>query len=274
MSVQPADEQDRRKDGVAFPACLSISGVSDADGRVIHRSIVFSDLTEDRKRERHIRRLDHHDGLTDLPNRTLMLDRLKMALAAAERENGVVAVVDNLLRTVAQPIVLGDHRLSVTPSIGIALYPDNHGEAEGLIHCADAAMYHAKELGRNNHQYFTPAMNTRAQERLALEAAMRNGIVRGEFSLHYQPQVRIEDGALAGVEALLRWHHPEMGAVSPARFIPVAEETGKIVAIGDWVLREACRQGRAWHDAGFTRLQVAVNLSPRQFRQANFCATC
>lgn len=325
----------RRKDGVAFPACLSISGVSDAAGRVIHRIIVFSDLTEDRKRERHIRRLDHHDGLTDLPNHTLMLDRLKMALAAAERENGVVAVVvidldhfktindslghavgdevlrvtarriadavraadtasrrggdefivvlthlrtaddaatvaDNLLRTVAQPIVLGDHRLSVTPSIGIALYPDNHGEAEGLIRCADAAMYHAKELGRNNHQYFTPAMNTRAQERLALEAAMRNGIVRGEFTLHYQPQVRIEDGALAGVEALLRWQPAGGEAIPPAKFIPVAEDCGFILALGDWVLREACRQRKCWTDMGLPAFAVAVNCSAIQFRQQSF----
>lgn len=325
----------RRKNGSAFPACLSISGVGDTDGEVAHRIIVFSDLTEDRKKERHIRRLAHHDGLTDLPNYTLMLDRLKMALAAAERGNAVVAVIvidldhfktindslghvvgdevlrvtarriadavraadtasrrggdefivvlthlrtaddaatvaDNLLRTVAQPIALGDYRLSVTLSIGIGLYPENHGEAEGLIRCADAAMYHAKELGRNNRQYFTPAMNTRAQERLALEAAMRNGIVRGEFSLHYQPQVNIADGALMGVEALLRWQPAVGEAIPPAKFIPVAEDCGFILSLGDWVLREACRQRKCWTERGLPAFAIAVNCSAIQFRQQRF----
>ena len=128
-------------------------------------------------------------------------------------------------------------------------------------------MYHAKECGRNNFQFFTPAMNLAVQERVSIEHDLRTAIANGEFELFYQPQVDCRSGNVTGMEALLRWHHPQRGLVSPHRFIPIAEETGLIVPIGEWVLRAACRQARCWHDAGQTGLRISVNLSTRQLQQ-------
>ncbi|HZX25782.1 MAG TPA: EAL domain-containing protein [Telluria sp.] len=174
-------------------------------------------------------------------------------------------IVQRLMDKVAQPVILGTKEFNVTCSIGVAVYPTDGTPAESLIEHADIAMYRAKKLGRNNFQFYTPAMNEEAQERVRIESALRKALERDEFVLHYQPQVDLATGAVVGMEALLRWRHPELGMVAPARFIGVAEDTGLIVPIGAWVMRTAAAQNKAWQDAGLGHLRVAVNLSARQF---------
>lgn len=157
--------------------------------------------------------------------------------------------------------------LAVTASIGIAIYPHDGDGAETLIRNADTALSRAKEQGRNAYQFYTTDMNATAFERLVLEGQLRRALARGEFVLHFQPQIRVGNGAVVGVEALVRWVHPQLGLVPPAEFIPVAEDTGLIVPIGEWVLRSACAEVRALHDRGRAGLRLAVNLSARQFRR-------
>ncbi len=160
-----------------------------------------------------------------------------------------------------------EHELYVTGSIGIGLYPEDGVDAQGLLKSAGSALYRAKQSGGNNYQFYTADMNERALHRLALENKLRWAIERGEFRVYYQPQVSIGTGRVTGMEALVRWQHPEMGLVPPVEFIPLAEDTGLISPIGEWVLRTACAQARAWQDDGFDQLRVGVNLSPRQFQQ-------
>jgi EAL domain-containing protein (putative c-di-GMP-specific phosphodiesterase class I) len=161
--------------------------------------------------------------------------------------------------------MLGTKEFFVTASIGVAVYPSEGTSADSLIEHADIAMYRAKKLGRNNFQFYTPAMNEESLERVRIEGALRNALERDEFVLHYQPQVDLASGQIVGMEALIRWKHPELGMVPPSRFVGVAEETGLIVPIGAWVMRTACARNKAWQDAGLPRLRVAVNLSARQF---------
>jgi diguanylate cyclase (GGDEF)-like protein/PAS domain S-box-containing protein len=174
-------------------------------------------------------------------------------------------IVERIMAAVAQPVMLGTTEFFVTCSIGVAVYPSEATDADVLIEHADIAMYRAKKLGRNNFQFYTPAMNEESLERVRIEGALRNALERDEFVLYYQPQVDIKTGKIVGMEALLRWQHPELGMVPPGRFISIAEETGLIVPIGAWVMRTACAQNKAWQDAGFDKLRVAVNLSARQF---------
>ena len=181
-------------------------------------------------------------------------------------------IVQRLMDAVAQPVMLGSKEVFVTCSIGVAVHPTDGAGSTGLIEHADIAMYRAKKLGRNNFQFYTPAMNEEAMERVRIESALRHALERKQFVLHYQPQVNLASGQIVGMEALLRWQHPELGMVSPHRFISVAEETGLIVPIGAWVMRTACAQNKAWQDAGLGNLRVAVNLSARQFGAANLLA--
>ena len=181
-------------------------------------------------------------------------------------------IVQRLMDSVAQPVMLGSKEFFVTCSIGVAVYPTDGAPADTLIEHADIAMYRAKKLGRNNFQFYTPAMNEEAMERVRIEGALRNALERNEFVLHYQPQVDLRNGQIVGMEALIRWRHPELGMVAPNRFISVAEETGLIVPIGAWVMRTACAQNKAWQDAGHVPLRVAVNLSARQFSAPNLVA--
>jgi diguanylate cyclase (GGDEF)-like protein/PAS domain S-box-containing protein len=174
-------------------------------------------------------------------------------------------IVQRVMDSVAQPVMLGTKEFFVTCSIGVAIYPSEGTPADSLIEHADIAMYRAKKLGRNNFQFYTPAMNEESLERVRIEGALRNALERDEFVLHYQPQVDLGSGRIVGMEALIRWQHPELGMVPPNRFVSVAEETGLIVPIGAWVMRTACAQNKAWQDAGLGRLRVAVNLSARQF---------
>jgi diguanylate cyclase (GGDEF)-like protein/PAS domain S-box-containing protein len=176
-------------------------------------------------------------------------------------------VAQKIIEALARPFNLDGHESYVTASIGITLFPTDGGEAGTLIMNADAAMYRAKEQGRNTYQYFTREMNERAMQRVKTESALRRAIERNEFLLHYQPKVRIANGEVCGFEALLRWQHPERGLVPPLEFIPVLEDTGLIVPVGEWVIGEVCAQIRRWQDAGFRPPAVAVNLSARQFQQ-------
>jgi diguanylate cyclase (GGDEF)-like protein/PAS domain S-box-containing protein len=182
-------------------------------------------------------------------------------------ESGAAVVAAKLLETLATPYDLDGQVISTQASIGISIFPDHADDADTLIKNADMAMYSAKEAGRNNYQFFKPEMNFRVDLLFSMEKDLRMALERGEFTLHYQPQVDLSTGRLCGVEALIRWNHPEKGAISPAEFIPVAEETGQIIPIGEWVLRTACAQLVEWRKAGMTDISMSVNLSIRQLRQ-------
>ena len=182
-------------------------------------------------------------------------------------------VAQKIIEALERPFSLEGNETYVTASIGITLFPDDGEEAGALIMNSDTAMYRAKERGRNNYQYFTREMNERALARVQMETALRRAIERGEFRLHYQPKVDLRSGEICGAEALLRWQHPERGMTAPEEFIPVLEDTGLIVPVGEWVMREACGQTMAWKRAGLAALPVAVNLSARQFQQKDLEAT-
>lgn len=195
-------------------------------------------------------------------------DEFGFILGGAKNVRAVVAMVQRIFEALSKPFVLQDHELYVTASIGISLYPNDGEEPSALMKSADMAMNRAKDAGRNHFQFYTPAMDEAAARRLALESKLRKGIERGEFVLYYQPKVEIATGQVVGCEALVRWNQPEIGMVSPGEFIPLSEETGLIVPLGEWILLEACRTMKRWVDQGFAMRHMAVNLSARQFQQA------
>src|SRR5439155_13979427 len=160
---------------------------------------------------------------------------------------------------------VGGQDLNIDGSIGISIYPEDGEDAETLIKNADTAMYHAKESGRNNFQFFKREMNLKAVERQSLESSLRRALVRKEFVLHYQPKVNLASREITGVEALIRWQDPGRGAVPPSQFVPVAEDCGLILPIGSWVLQEACRQAREWQDEGLPFKRISVNVSAPEF---------
>ena len=283
--------------------------------------------------EAHIQRLAHYDALTGLPNRVLLDDRCRTAIAAAHRaEHGVALmfldldhfknindslghrvgddvlvelarrlrasvreqdtvsrlggdefvlllpeteaqgaahVATKILQTALDPFLIEGHELTVTPSIGIALYPQDGDSLETLSRCADAAMYLAKEEGRNGFRFFTATIQERSERTLLLGNALRRALERDQLSLVYQPQLDLSTGTLIGVEALVRWTHPELGPISPGEFIPVAESNGLILAIGEWVLQAAAQQAARWHAMGWETWRVGVNVSAVQFRHGN-----
>ncbi|MBB4440706.1 MULTISPECIES: sensor domain-containing protein [Rhizobium] len=291
---------------------------------------------ERRLAEDQISFMAHHDMLTGLPNRSLLIDRLTQAILQTERHNPWVSVVivdldnfklvndslghtagDALLKEVSkrmldcvrptdavmrldgdefvilltdlpentdaisatlhklrtaigEPLTIKNQAFHITCSIGVSTFPQDGTDAETLIANADAAMYKAKAAGRDGFQFFTGEINFRAHARLALLEGIRKGIARNEFHLLYQPQVDMKTGRIFAVEALLRWTHPSLGLISPIQFIPLAEETGLIVPLGDWVLEEACRQNKEWQDAGLAPITVCVNVSARQFQDLNW----
>ncbi len=322
----------RRKSGEAYPEWLSISAIRDDRGRTTHFVAVFHDITEMKRKERQIAYQAYHDPLTSLPNRSLLMDRLRQAIAHAQRTHARLGVLfidldnfkhvndslghstgDALLRQVAErlsgmlrdedtvarlggdefvimipeltepdaavqlaeriigafskPVTLPGHELFVTPSIGITVFPEDGASPEALIKNADMAMYRAKDSGRNAYRMFTEEMNSQVTRRLTLEGELRRALVRGEFMVYYQPRVHLGTGAVVGMEALVRWQRPDGEVVSPAEFIPLAEETGIIVPLGEYVLMEACARTQELARAGHAGLKVSVNLSPRQFSQ-------
>jgi diguanylate cyclase (GGDEF)-like protein/PAS domain S-box-containing protein len=329
----PYEKEYIRKDGSLIPV-LSASALfeGEQDGAVTF----VLDLTEIKLAEERLHHIADHDALTGLPNRALLQDRMRQAIASAHRNRARVAILfidldyfkninDSLghhvgdqvlkmaatrlqqclregdsvarlggdefvlilplaggsadaagvarkaLATLTQPFSVEGNELHLGGSIGIGIYPDDGLDVDSLMRAADTAMYHAKEMGRGNFQFFTAALNQAAQHRLDVGKRLRQALAQDEFILHYQPQVRIEDGTIFSAEALLRWQRPGAQPISCGDFIANAEESGLIVPIGEWVLRQACRQLKIWHDAGHPELKIAINLSPRQLEQANFC---
>jgi predicted signal transduction protein with EAL and GGDEF domain len=176
-----------------------------------------------------------------------------------------VGVAQKILETVAQPFVLSGRECHVTASIGISVYPEDAGDVQALLKNADIAMYRAKDSGKNIFQFYSAQANRHSLEKLALETDLRHALDRHELRLHYQPKINTRSGCITGVEALIRWDHPQLGAISPAQLISLAEETGLIIAIGDWVIRRACLDAHDWAASGLPAIPVAVNLSARQF---------
>ena len=328
---------DTRKDGEAYLEALTVSAVRDDDGATTHYVCVFSDITRERESQIQLDHLAHHDALTALPNRLLYHDRLRHAMARAERDgeqlavmfidldrfknvndtlghhvgdellkhaaqalsrclregdtlarlggdefivlledvdgmHGATRVADKLMAMFEQPFDVSGYELFVTGSVGISLYPQDGRDMHILIRNADVAMYQAKARGRNGYQFYAPSMSGDGTLRLRMEALLRRAIEKHEIYLAYQPQVEIDSGRLIGVEALLRWNSPELGQVAPASFIPLAEDTGFIGQLGQWVLQEACRQMVAWEAAGLSVPKIAVNLSVRQFERGGMAA--
>ncbi|MDQ2697038.1 MAG: EAL domain-containing protein [Pseudomonadota bacterium] len=328
-----------RRDGSDIWVNVTVSLLRDPAGEPKYSITVVEDITERRRYEEQLEHQANYDALTELPNRNLLNDRLRQAIAHAQRTDRLLALLlldldrfkvindslghgagDALLQEVARRLVAslrgvdtvarlgGDEfvilvadvartediahvaekildRLSlplhflgqelfVTASIGISLYPRDGEQGEALLKNADTAMYRAKHQGANGFQFYAQEMNARAVERLEMEAHLRRAVEREELLLHYQPRLELRSGRIPGAEALLRWHRPERGLVSPADFIPLAEETGLIIPIGEWVLHAACRQAKAWLAAGLAPVSVAVNLSARQFRSQNLVDLC
>jgi diguanylate cyclase (GGDEF)-like protein/PAS domain S-box-containing protein len=200
-------------------------------------------------------------------------DEFTILLAELSDRRAAAQVAQKILEAVRHPVTIDEHELYVTTSIGIAVFPDEGTDAESLLKNADRAMYRAKELGRDNYQFASSALVEPAESRLAMERALHRALERDELVVHYHPMVEIATGRVVGAEALVRWNHPDQGLIQPEDFIPLAEETQLIVPIGAWVMRTACKQMKAWHDAGHTRLRVAVNLSPRQFSDRELAST-
>ncbi len=196
-------------------------------------------------------------------------DEFAVIITKIIQEKDVEQIAQKIIHTLSSVYSVGGYEVFITASIGINLYPGIDNDREKLLENADVAMYHAKQFGRNNYKFYSTDMNAVALERLMLETNLRRALERQEFRLYYQPQIDMQSGSVNGVEALIRWQHPNLGLVSPLEFIPLLEETGLILPVGEWVIRTACQQIREWLDAGFPPLTMAVNLSARQFRQPN-----
>jgi diguanylate cyclase (GGDEF)-like protein/PAS domain S-box-containing protein len=324
-----------RRDGTEFAIEDSAAPIHDQHGLATGAVIVFHDVSAARAMGVEMSHMAQHDTLTNLPNRTLLQDRLTQAIATASRNDSRIAVLfldldgfkhindslshatgDRLLQFVAKrllaavrtsdtvcrlggdefvillsevahagdagvkagkilsalsaPFEMEQITLRITGSIGVTTYPEDGQSAELLIRNADLAMYQAKEKGRSNYQFYEKGMNVRAVERQSIEGDLRFALERNEFVMHYQPKIDLKSGEITGVEALVRWQHPERGLVGPLQFISVAEDCGLMLPIGKWVLRESCRQVKAWQDAGLPAIEIAVNVSSVEFRNDEF----
>jgi diguanylate cyclase (GGDEF)-like protein len=197
-------------------------------------------------------------------------DEFVILMQDASSVEAVNAVALKILEATSRPLLIDDQEFLITASIGISTYPHDGADMQTLLKNSDVAMYRAKESGKNGFQYFSPEMNVHTRERLSIESALRRGLERKEFTVHFQPKVRVSSRTVAGMEALVRWRNPEKGLMQPSEFIPIAEETGIVVQIGDWVLEEACRQGQMLRESGHISLRVSVNLSVRQLFDHGF----
>ncbi|GMR18109.1 MAG: hypothetical protein BMS9Abin33_0512 [Gammaproteobacteria bacterium] len=325
----------RKKDGSLFYEDKAITPIKNTQGQITHFVATGHDITKRMENEERLSYMAHHDTLTELPNRTLFMDRLRQSLAHARRYSKRVAVLfidldrfknindtlghdigDQMLTQLAerlgesirqddtvarlggdefavllsdveteqdvsqlaqkillgleQPFDVGGRELFMTASIGISLFPNDGEEPGTLLKNADIAMYKAKDLGKNNYQFYSVDMGARAFQRLTMETNLRRALEREEFRLFYQPQINIETNEITGVETLIRWQHPDLGLVPPNDFIPLLEETGLITQVGYWVISTACRQMRTWHEAGLPELTMSVNISGRQFHARDF----
>lgn len=333
--MHSAEMEAYKRDGSKKWLSASVRGVRDQEGKVVLHEGTVEDISERKIAEERAQFLAYYDALTGLPNRTLLRDRILVALPSARRHQEKVAllfldldsfktindslghsigdlllkevaerlkrwtreqdtvarlggdeflvlvtaikdasdavvVAERIIASMANEFVIQGHFLNVTCSLGISIFPDNGEDVEVLFKNADLAMYNAKEHGRNNFQLFTQEMNLEAVERMTLESSLRLAAGRKELLLVYQPQTDLTTGEIIGCEALVRWRHPELGLVSPNKFIPVAEDSGLIMPIGEWVLKTACAQARQWQDEGLPAMPIAVNVSAVQFRQKGF----
>ncbi len=325
----------RRKNGEVYPELLSISAIVNKSGEVTNYVGVFADISQLKATESQLDFLAHHDPLTRLPNRLLLLSRVEHAVEIALRHGKMLALLmidldrfkdvndsfghltgDELLQQVAKQlnsrlrgidtvcrlggdefavlienvahpedaarvandiiIALGEpwllsngQEVRIGASVGISLFPEHGATPVELVQQADTALYQAKAEGRGRFKYFSEDLTRSARARMDLEVRLRRAIDKGELRVFYQPQVNIETGRIIGAEALIRWQDPDEGLIPPLRFIPVAEETGLITVIGNWILKETCLQGKRWIDAGLAPLTLAVNVSPRQFLNSN-----
>jgi diguanylate cyclase (GGDEF)-like protein len=200
-------------------------------------------------------------------------DEFTLLLPHIHQREDISSIARQILEILSAPFFIADRELYVTASLGIALAPYDGEDASELLKNADISMYHAKQQGRNNYQFYSPEMNTKGREQLELAGDLRKALSKNEFRLYYQPQVDLSTGEIVSMEALIRWQHPQLGIIPPNQFIPLAEETGLICPIGEWVIRTACIQHRAWRKAGFPPLRIAVNLSARQFQQQGLVKT-
>ena len=251
-------ERENSKVALMFLDLDKFKAINDSFGHVIGDGLLKG--VADRLREclRDIDTLSRQGG-----------DEFLIVLNNVRDTKSITVVAEKILERLAKPFEIDHHELSISLSIGIAVYPDDGKDFDTLLQQSDTAMYQAKESGRNTHRFHTDQMNIDAVEYLRMHNGLRHALERGEFVLHYQPQISLATGAVLGAEALIRWHHPELGMLPPGRFISVAEESGLIVPIGDWVLREACRQAVAWRKAGLPELLIAVNLSTVQFKRGD-----
>ncbi len=200
-------------------------------------------------------------------------DEFTVVLPAVRSRADAARVADRIVEVLSRPYTLDSREIVVTASVGIACYPEDGRDVDALIKNADAAMYDVKDSGRNGFRYYLPEMTQRSETRLRLENDLRKALKNHEFELHYQPQIDLNDNTMVGVEALVRWRHPERGLISPGEFIPVAEDSGLIVPLGQWVLEEACRQNREWQDDGLRPVRMSVNVAAQQFQHDDFLAT-
>lgn len=328
-----------RKNNDEFPVLCVTSAVQSESSEITQYVSVFTDISKIKETEAELEFLAHHDPLTRLPNRRLLLARIQQAIEAVRRNGGLMALLmldldrfkdvndsfghatgDELLQQVADRLekrlrevdtvtrlggdeftvllngianledagrvaseivsMMGEpwflsngFEVRIGASVGITIYPDDCSTPEEMLQHADTALYQAKEEGRGRFKYFTEELTIAARERIALEAALRRAITENELRVYFQPQIDVATNQIIGAEALLRWQHPEEGMLLPQRYIAVAEETGLIGAIGDWVLNETCRQGKRWLDAGLPPIRLAVNLSPQQFHHKDIATS-
>lgn len=197
-------------------------------------------------------------------------DEFAIILDQVKDVDHIATVARKLLSVLPQPVIVENHEVRVTVSIGASVYPADSDNGESLMKFADIAMYQAKEGGRDNYRFYAPGMNSRSHELLLLEIDLRKALEEGQFAVHYQPQIDLQTGSLLGLEAMVRWEHPERGMVRPGDFIPLAEESGLILPLGRWILREVCRQARSWLDQGLPPVRLAINISGRQFLEPDF----
>jgi diguanylate cyclase (GGDEF)-like protein len=200
-------------------------------------------------------------------------DEFIVSITNIARGEDAARVARRIQEALEQPFKLDENEVFITASIGISLFPQDGDDLESLLKNADSAMYHAKDAGRSNYQFYSKSMNAAALQRLTLENKLRRALERGEFQLYFQPQIDVRSWSIIGAEALIRWRHPDLGLVPPADFIGLAEETGLILPIGEWVLHTACAQAKAWQDAGHAPLAMAINISGRQFRGKSLAQT-